>query len=531
MSVPIDELLISVEIEQGSNLEALHKMLKDFQKSGGKVGKTGGGIGGVSKKQLEGFAKRITSLTTKIEKFINSVLKPLQEKFPEMLNNIDSSINSLRSWVGRLVDEVKKWGDEVKKIITSQLSDFLEKFGAVNEELNEKELYDKVGFESLSEDLKTFSKQTNKLLKTIVDNIIGIGKRVGALKDWVTKRSNIVVTKLTKIIESQTKKILSAVKSGVVDEELKTVLDVLLETNKKVLGNVRTINTTTKELVKSLKVVNGFVSAISPKLELQKTSLDKIGTHLDRQFVIDEATRKFLVSKHKRLFDIMNKIESGQQKISDSIRAVSPAREFDLPGLKPLTLKTGSKGGQDQFWRTLLSIMMERSPENMEKYFGAVKGRMMRPTGDMSPKQRKEIADLLGFKVTSKETGPSNVGDFLKKVIESLKGINPVDLIAGLFNKPTEEVKEDPVKTSLEKIVKFIDEVDDKNVELNNGMSAVKDSIDENSNKLDQMKRNYLSPIKSTLEAVKIDIGEENIQSKNDRDDIMKALKVKRRQR
>ena len=472
----IDKLLISVGIDEGSNLDELYQMLKQLETTG-KIELEIPDM--ITQRQFARLGTRITNLSNK--------LKPLIEKFPE----IEPSIRTMfKEIIVQKIDEILKiverslkegFGKDIKSILKSieeqtirePVLEILEIVRKIRGQfqtfqarlaMQMRREFDKIDINgqivALEENLKGFLNiedlyedinLTNENiieLKNRINNVLGIieglSKNLEEIKTESPELEEIKTQmRLLQVGVNETVKIGMFNKivdqlSELRDRSIKMFEEV--ETDYNIMQyDVRKIFSRLTSMKLPITIIRDTVSNTIKKRfeEIAKKWQEKITIHFSPEVYNDIGTI------------VKNKLGEFKDKLDDNLKGIIDPRlemiedflNIEQKGIESIWKAPGVKTMGTHEWQTSLSglfrdlvrEMTTMSTEAMTKSIKSFKRRgMARHIGGMGPRELKQLGDFLGLDIP-KTRGPEAAERKLEVVVNKIHKLQMeiVDIVGG----------------------------------------------------------------------------------------------------
>ena len=318
MSAPIDELLIAVRIEQGSNLWAFYKMLKDLQKAAGGNFK--------SIKDTTWFTKAMwNGMITRLEN-IRDCCKALHELLPDIKESLAQQLDGMfQGMADAIVIGIR---DLLEMQIQTQLDSNTEVLAGLDKDIKDliEDLKDMLN--DLKKDTKDIPKILEKLTGTKIDtHMKAIRKKFDDIWKNKQKFEPDVMNKL-QYLENR-----MATMEGAVKYELSGLHRILRErvdeetTQEQIDMAIATFHT---ELEESMEVIHEQIKRTQEELEVFKLgwTIFREDFSTDWDWMKDQvrltlATREQIGSLDLDIWDYKQKIQDrmfeSRQKLRDAV--------------------------------------------------------------------------------------------------------------------------------------------------------------------------------------------------------------------
>jgi len=212
MSLPMDEMLISVEIEQGSKLEELYNMLKDLQQAGGKIKLE------IPDEEIEEIALPIRIVSERIKGLLE-VLKSLTTKFPELIDELKKLADETLQEIKDFINDFVEWGNELKRDIFDRLKKILNDVAAVKKQTSK----------TITGELDTdLSNKVDDILKIITKNfadilaqLITVGNRISGYSGSIKRSGDKVIKEVVEEIQN--------LKSLISSEDINAIIESIMQ--------------------------------------------------------------------------------------------------------------------------------------------------------------------------------------------------------------------------------------------------------------------------------------------------------------
>jgi len=487
MSQPIDKLMVSLEIDEGSNLEQLWKRLEEIRQAGGKIEAE------IPKEQLTEISNKITDVNRRVGQLINT-LKPLIDKFPNLLENVKEIIQEALldftdplNQIFQILDTIVGDTAAIRNYLSLSVVGSITKakndiIGALVEQIRElkdadnaeilKEVLDKIKdvwdvMSTISQDfiiLNNFIEQSSMVLDGIREKQLQMNEEIEQLldntKDILSDMPDIdeAVTEITQLLDTFFTKRLDTLSSdvakvyGAVDGEAKH------------LAGEHIITRGLFEVMRNdvMKQFDKFLQDYFDTTDTWKrfaTKLDKIPQdRTETRESIKQYIEKLLVGFKNKLDQ--NIRELIQPQLDNFLVSLTASLVDDLeetvegfwraPGVLPLG-ETQSIENISGFFRELAAKMAVAPPslllEKVEMFLQSTFRRLIQ---DMTPFQVMDIGKFLGIELKKSE-GERQI---FEKVLRAMEGWDARDIIGKVIKeeeKPREVVQR-VINESSEKI-------------------------------------------------------------------------------
>lgn len=530
MAAPIEELLISVEIEQGSKMEELHQMLKDLKDSGGKIEVE------IPVEKFEQLGNKITSINRRVGELAN-VLKPLIVKFPNMIEEVKGLASSVLEELTEFVKSYNTFSENLKRQLSEKLTSIINNVLEIQSAISKTTIIKGIDDE-ITNKLDSFYQNVVDLVNQMVIKLEEVSRKVSANTGYVTRKGNetikAVVDEIQKLKSSPSfediSKILdrlTEIHSNVLDlsTEIDNIKELLSVNNLPNLDQITTditelLNDFIKPLFESVEdrltqmygdIFNipreqrGELEKLREEFSELKENIEKIATETNLNFwgtfdavkqirdrinkikskdpealkAIDDLFKNGLKEfKDKLDNNLRGIIEPELNTFLDSITAVLGKEEINLPGIKEL----GERGATEDisgFWRRILSLLLQQTVDQIKGNINAyLQSDLQRRIEEMTPKQVKDVGETFGIEL-KKSDAPK---EFLEKVLEAVRPYTVKELISGMFKETSEEKIQLPTEDLLNET---IDSLKQSSIDSGN----LKGMIEVTNTKLEKMDR------------------------------------------
>ena len=212
MSLPMDEMLISVEIEQGSKLEELYNMLKDLQQAGGKIKLE------IPDEEIEEIALPIRIVSERIKGLLE-VLKSLTTKFPELIDELKKLANETLQEIKDFINDFVEWGNKLRYDLNDRLKKILNGVATVKKQTSK----------TITGELDTdLSNKVDDILKIITKNfadilaqLITVGNRISGYSGSIKRSGDKVIKEVVEEIQN--------LKSLISSEDINAIIESIMQ--------------------------------------------------------------------------------------------------------------------------------------------------------------------------------------------------------------------------------------------------------------------------------------------------------------